>query len=60
MGYNGYTDKKKESNRRYLAKQAEIRIRLAPEEKKAIEAMARQAEKSVNSYIKDVILYSDR
>lgn len=56
MGYNGYTEKKKASNARYLAKQAEIRVRMKPEEKQAIEEKAKQAQKSVNQYMKDKAL----
>ena len=56
MGYNGYTAKKKASNERYLAKFSEIRLRTTPEEKKAIEDKAAAAGKSVNKYIKDIIL----
>lgn len=56
MGYNGYTEKKKASNERYLAKLAEIKLRVKPEEKKIIEEKAREAGKSVNQYIKDRVL----
>lgn len=56
MGYNGYTEKKKESNKRYLAKFAEIRIRISPEEKKIIEQKAMEQGKSVNQYLKDLAL----
>ena len=56
MGYNGYTAKRKAANERYLAKFAEIRIRIKPEEKKIIEEKARAAGKSVNQYIKDAVL----
>ena len=56
MGYNGYTEKKKASNERYLAKFDEIRLRTTPEEKKAIEKKAKAAGKSVNRYILDIIL----
>ena len=56
MGYNGYTEKKKASNERYLAKFKEIRIRTTPEEKKIIEEKARAAGKSVNQFLKDLAL----
>lgn len=56
MGYNGYTEKKKASNERYLAKLAEIRIRMTPEEKTRIEQKASAAGKSVNQYLKDLAL----
>lgn len=54
MGYNGYTEKRKASNEKYLAKFAEIRIRITPEEKKIIEDNARNVGKSVNQYLKDL------
>ena len=56
MGYNGYTEKKKASNERYLAKFDRILFRVLPEEKKQIEAYAREAGKSVNQYLKDLAL----
>lgn len=56
MGYNGYTEKRKASNEKYLAKFAEIRIRITPEEKKIIEEKAKQAGKSVNQFLKDLAL----
>ncbi len=56
MGYNGYTEKKKASNAKYLSKFAEIRIRVLPEEKKIIEEKARKEGKSVNQYLKDLAL----
>jgi predicted HicB family RNase H-like nuclease len=56
--YTGYTEAKKACNERYLAKFAEIRLRTTPEEKKAIEKKAKAAGKSVNKYIKDIILKS--
>jgi predicted HicB family RNase H-like nuclease len=56
MGYNGYTEKKKASNEKYLAKFQEIRIRTLPEEKRIIEENAKKEGKSVNQYIKDKIL----
>ena len=56
MGYNGYTEKKKASNERYLAKLQMIPFRVKPEEKREIEQKAREAGKSVNQYIKDAVL----
>jgi len=58
MGYNGYTEKKKASNERYLAK-AKLKMipfRVRPEEKQEIERRAREAGKSVNQFIKDAVL----
>lgn len=59
MGYNGYTDKKKKSNEKYLQKFANIKMRVLPEEKRIIEEKAKKAGKSVNRYIKDLALNSD-
>lgn len=56
MGYNGYTDKKKESNKRYMDKLQRISLWLTPEEKQIIEEKAAAAGKSVNKYIKELIL----
>lgn len=56
MAYVGYNDAKKKANAKYLRKQAEIRIRMTPEDKKAIEDKAREENKSVNQYVKDRIL----
>ena len=53
MAYSGYTESRKRANKKYLDKQAEIRIRMLPEEKKEIERMALLEGKSVNQYIKD-------
>lgn len=56
MGYNGYTEKKKASNKKYLSKFINITFRATPEEKKLIEEKALKAGKSVNQYIKDSVL----
>lgn len=56
--YTGYTEAKKACNERYLAKFVQLQLRLTPEEKKAIEKKAKAAGKSVNKYIKDIILDS--
>lgn len=53
MGYNGYTEKKKESNKKYMDKLARISLWLTPEEKAAIERKAAAEGKSLNQYIKD-------
>lgn len=53
MGYNGYTEKKKESNKKYMDKLARISLWLTPEEKAAIERKATAEGKSLNQYIKD-------
>ena len=56
MGYNGYTEKRKASNEKYLAKFEKITFRVTPEEKKIIEENARNAGKSVNQFLKDLAL----
>jgi predicted HicB family RNase H-like nuclease len=56
MGYNGYTDKKKESNKRYMDKLQRISLWLTPKEKQIIEEKAAASGKSVNKYIKDLLL----
>lgn len=56
MGYNGYTEKKKVSNKKYMDSLKRISVWCTPEEKKIIEEKAKAAGKSVNQYIKDSIL----
>lgn len=53
MGYNGYTEKKKESNKRYMDKLARLSIWITPDEKKLIEKAASDAGISINQYVKD-------
>lgn len=53
MGYDGYTEKKKASNERYLSKFKMITFRVTPEEHREIERRASAAGKSVNQYLKD-------
>ena len=56
MGYNGYTEKRKASNKKYMDKLSRTVIWTTPEEKKQIEAKAHAAGKSVNQYLKDLAL----
>lgn len=56
MGYNGYTEKRKKSNEKYLAKFVKPTIRMTPEEKRIIEQAAIKAEKSFTRYIVDCAL----
>lgn len=56
MGYNGYTEKRKASNERYLAKFVKPTIRMTEEEKKIIEKAAISAGKSFNRYMIDCAL----
>ncbi|MDO4291721.1 MAG: hypothetical protein Q4C65_00670 [Eubacteriales bacterium] len=51
MGYNGYTEKKKVTNKRYLDKLASFIVRVEPGEKEEIEKAAAQAEMSRNAYV---------
>lgn len=56
MAYNGYTEKRKETNNRYLAKFDKITFRVTPEEHREIERRAEAEGKSVNQYLKDKAL----
>lgn len=56
MGYNGYTEKKKASNERYLAKLVKPTIRMTEEEKQIIEQGAIKAGKSFNRFMIDCAL----
>lgn len=51
-----YTKAQAASAKKYLSKFAEIRVRLQPEEKKIIEEKAAAVGKSVNQFIKDIVL----
>ena len=51
MAYVGYNEAKKRANEKYLAKFAEIRIRISPEFKKQIEAVAYSQGKSVQAFV---------
>lgn len=56
MPYEGYTEKRKASNKRYMDKLTRITLWLKPEEKKLIEDQAKAAGKKTSEYIKDIIL----
>lgn len=56
MGYNGYTEKKKASNEKYLAKFVKPTVRMTADEKKIIEQGARKAGKSFNRFMIDCAL----
>jgi len=56
VGYNGYTEKKKASNKAYMDTRARIVMWVDPEEKKQIETRAKESGKSVNQYLKDLAL----
>lgn len=53
MGYNGYTEKKKASNKKYLDKLTRLYIWLTPEEKRIIEKEAADAGISINQLVKN-------
>ena len=56
MGYNGYTEKRKASNERYLAKLVKPTVRMTPEEKEIIENAAAKAGKSFTRFMVDCAL----
>ena len=56
MPYEGYTEKRKASNKRYMDKLTRITLWLKPEEKKIIEDQAAAAGKKTSEYIKDILL----
>jgi hypothetical protein len=53
MGYNGYTEKKKASNKKYLDKLTRLYIWLTPEEKRIIEKEAADAGISITQLVKN-------
>ena len=53
MGYNGYTEKKKASNKKYLDKLTRLYIWLTPEEKQIIEKEAADAGISITQLVKN-------
>lgn len=56
LGYNGYTEKKKASNEKYLSNFVKPTIRMTREEKDEIEKKASAAGKSFNRYVVDCAL----
>lgn len=57
MGYNGYTEKKKASNEKYLAKFEKPTIRMTGEEKQIITEAAEKAGKSFVRFMVDSALF---
>lgn len=55
MGYNGYTQKKKITNKRYLDKLESFIVRISPEGKKELERAASTSGKSRNAFILEAI-----
>lgn len=56
MGYNGYTEKKKISNSKYMSKFCQISFRATPEQRTAISLAAQECGKSMTQYIIDCCL----
>ncbi len=56
MSYEGYTEKRKASNKNYLDTKERITLWLSKEEKQELEARAAAAGKKTGTYIKDIIL----
>ncbi len=55
MGYNGYTEKKKASNERYLSKLSNIVLRMKPDYKELIDRASEQRGLSRNAFILQAI-----
>ena len=55
MGYNGYTEKKKITNKRYLDKLESFIVRISPDGKKNLERAAAESGKSRNAFILEAI-----
>lgn len=55
MGYAGYTKARAEANKRWIAKQATIYIRVPPDERDIIQAAAEAAGQSLNAYTRQAI-----
>lgn len=56
MGYNGYTEKRKASNNKYLSKLIKPTIRMTAEEHQEIQRAADLVGKSFNRYVIDCAL----
>lgn len=53
--YRGFTDAQARANKKYLAKLAEIKVRMAPEKRETIQAHASARGESVNAFINRAI-----
>lgn len=49
--YNGYTDARKEANKRYMENFVEIKVRTTPQHRETVKAHAASTDESVNSFI---------
>lgn len=56
---NKYTEKRKESNKRYKEKLARVDVWLTLEEKEDIKARAKADGKSISSYVRSMLGYKD-
>lgn len=59
MPYEGYTEKRKETNKRHMDKLKRVVIWCYPEEKARIEQKAQAAGMTVNAYCKEILLNQD-
>ena len=53
--YRGYTDARKEFDRRYWEKYVEVRVRMSPEEREVLRKRAASLGVSMNTYILGLI-----
>ena len=60
MGYNGYTEKKKLSNKKYEEKFKRPHLRLTKSEKELIEKAAANSGKSFNAFVVEAALEKAR
>ena len=59
MGYNGYTEKKKLSNRKYLQKFKRVTLCFTPQEKEIIEYRAQKEGQTITKYIRSRLGFSE-
>ena len=53
--YNGYTNARKEANKRYMENFVEIKVRMTPDHRESIKAHAATMGESTNTFIKRAI-----
>jgi|GEM_PF-223360 len=53
--YAGFTEARKEANKRYMEKFVEVKVRMTPDERDAIKAHAAKMDESTNAFIKRAI-----
>ena len=49
--YNGYSDARKEANKRYMEKFVELKVRTTPEHRDAVKAPAAEKGESTNAFV---------